>query len=122
MLNISNDFTAYHLASQSNNDEHFSTTATDKGKGLFSNITIPEQTVIMTAQPSLVKNAANLYAKEGLKGVDKLRSATSTMPDCNFLFINHSESPNVMVNEFGHVITLHHVFSGEELLINYNNI
>jgi hypothetical protein len=122
MHNLNNDFIVYHLATGSNYNDYFTVAAGAQGTGLFSNVCIPVQTILMTVQPQLLQNAVKLFAKEGFNGVAKLRKALSNNPEGQFLFINHANAPNIAVNRYGHVIALHHIFIGEELLVNYSAI
>jgi hypothetical protein len=122
MDNLNNEFIVYHLATGSNNNDYFTVAANAGSTGLFTNVCIPIQTILMTVQPQVLQNAVNLFAKEGFNGVVKLRKALSNNPEGQFLFINHDDAPNIEVNQYGHVIALHHIFSGEELLINYKSI
>lgn len=120
-MNSNEDVVMYRLSSRHNGDDYFSIGCCKQGKGLFTNVNIPAKTVVMTVPLALLKTAATTYTQAGIAGVMSLRN--EQMADWHYaLYLNHSSSPNVKVDAFGHAIALHHLFDGDELLINYDDL
>jgi|GEM_PF-3923301 len=75
----------------------------------------------MTVPLALLKTAVSTYTQAGIAGVIDLRNEQKS--DWHYaLYFNHSDAPNVTVDAFGHAVALHHLFDGDELLINYNDL
>lgn len=120
-MSYNNDRVVYRLSSQHDGDDYFTISCCEQGKGLFTNVNIPAQTVVMTVPLELLRTAATTYTQAGINGVMSLRD--SQKADWHHaLYFNHSSSPNVKVDAFGHAIALNHIFDGDELLINYNDL
>lgn len=120
-MNCNNDVVFYRLFSQHDGDDYFTIDSCAQGKGLFTNVNIPAQTVVMTVPLELLKTAAVTYTQAGIAGVMDLRSRQK--PDWHrALYFNHSGTPNIKIDAFGHAIALNHIFDGDELLINYNDL
>ena len=110
----------YQLVSHDNDDYHF-TIGREEGSGLFCNVNVPAHTILMTLPMHLVHNAVNVYSAEGVKGLCNLRKETTGSPHYRALCINHSASPNVSINTFGHLVSLKYLLNGDELFIDYTN-
>lgn len=120
-MNFNDDGVMYRLSSQHDGDDYFTIGCCEQGKGLFINVNIPAKTVVMTVPIELLKTAATTYTQSGAEGVMNLRN--NQKADWHHaLYFNHSHSPNVKVDAFGHAIALNHIFDGDELLINYNDL
>lgn len=119
MTDFDNHFVAYHLATENNGDDYFAVGNSSYGKGLYSNVNIPAKTVLMTVPAPLIKNAVTLFAQSGFDGVITWRNTIMSNECHKVLYVNHSGTPNVSINTYGHLIALHYIFNGEELLFNY---
>jgi hypothetical protein len=120
-MNYNDDVVIYRLFSQYDGDDYFTIGCCEQGKGLFTNVNIPAKTVVMTVPLDLLKITATTYTQSGIAGVISLRDEKKA--DWHHaLYFNHSSSPNVRVDAFGHAIALNHIFDGDELLINYNDL
>lgn len=120
-MNSNDDMVMYRLFSQHDGDDYFSVGCCEQGKGLFTNVNIPAKTVVMTVPLALLRTAATTYTQAGIAGVINLRNDNKANWH-HALYFNHSSSPNLKVDAFGHAIALNHIFDGEELLINYNDL
>lgn len=120
-MDDNDDVVMYRLFSQHDGDDYFSVACCNQGKGLFSHVNIPAKTVVMTVPLELLKNAVNTYTQAGIDGIMNLRNQQKA--DWHrALYFNHSSSPNLKVDAFGHAIALNHIFDGDVLLINYNDL
>jgi hypothetical protein len=115
------DAVIYRLFSQHGGDDYFSIGCCEQGKGLFTHVNIPAKTVVMTVPLTLLKTTAATYTQAGINGVMSLRGEQKA--DWHeVLYFNNSISPNVKFDAFGHAIALNHIFDGDEMLINYNDL
>jgi hypothetical protein len=120
-MDLSADIVMYHLVSYHGGDDYFSIACSEQGRGLFANVNIPAKTIIMTVPMPLLQQTVSTYTQQGLNGIINLRDAQGKNGH-KALFLNHSDSPNISVNAFGHAIAINHIFNGEELLINYDDM
>ena len=121
-MDYSEDVVMYRLFSQHNGDDYFTIGYCQQGKGLFTDVNIPAKTVVMTMPLALLKTAATTYSRAGIAGIMSLRNEPKAADWHHALYLNHSGSPNIKVDAFGHAIALHHIFDGDELLINYDDL
>jgi hypothetical protein len=122
-MNIANNNPVmYQLVMHNNNDDNYFTISPGVNGGLYCNVNIPAQTILMTVPVQQLQEAAKIRSTAGDSGLHLLRNQLSESPHYIALCINHSNSPNVMMNEFGHLIALTHLFNGEELTIDYTKV